>query len=608
VRDLTLNTWSFYAKDSWRIRPNLTLNYGLKWEYWTPLKEDNDLSLTPVLKGKSAAAAVLDPTTTLDFVKGGFYDKDMNNFGPTFGFAWDPWSNGKTSFRGGYTLTFVNEETITVGRNALTSGNAGLSSTVQLLNTFNFLAAGAPAIPTPTFKVPRTQADQMALSTTSAIFAIDQNLQVPYVHQLNLSVQRELPGDMAVEARWVGTLGHKLFRGIDLNQNKAPLDTAFMAEFALARQNLFSACGAVTGATCPNPASSMPIITGFGFLTNSLITTPISQNAPAALADVYVQNLLTGPGGLTYTRFLYNPAIYVSDVITNGSSLNYHALQIEARRRMKNGIFGQVNYTWSKGLSDTSGNNQQRFEPKLDNARNSLEKRVSDFNVDHAINGNIIFELPFGQGKKWANNNNILNYIVGGWQMGSIVHWQTGSPISILSGRGTFNRAGRSGLMTASSNLSRGQIQDLFGIFRCGEGGVTCPTGVRPGTMYFINPSVTSSNGSAVNVDTLNNTAATSFNQVFFHPTAGQVGNLGINAFTGPSQFTWDFSMAKKTKITERFNLEFRSEFFNFTNHTNWFAGDQNVGTGSSGSFGRLGTGSQNVAERVIQFALKLNF
>ena len=84
---------------------------------------------------------MLDPATTVTFVNGDFYKKDLNNFGPTAGFAWDLTKDGKTAVRGGYSLTFVNEETVTVGR-AASRGNAGLSSAVTLSNQYTTVAAG----------------------------------------------------------------------------------------------------------------------------------------------------------------------------------------------------------------------------------------------------------------------------------------------------------------------------------------------------------------------------------------------------------------------------------------------------------------------------------
>ena len=91
---------------------------------------------------------MLDPATTITFVNGDFYKKDLNNFGPTAGFAWDLTKDGNTAVRGGYSLTFVNEETVTVGR-AASRGNSGLSSTPTLSNQYTAVAAGVPAIATP---------------------------------------------------------------------------------------------------------------------------------------------------------------------------------------------------------------------------------------------------------------------------------------------------------------------------------------------------------------------------------------------------------------------------------------------------------------------------
>ncbi len=115
------------------------------------------------------------------------------------------------------------------------------------------------------------------------------------------------------------------------------------------------------------------------------------------------------------------PVVYTSSDVTNGGSTDYHALQTELRRRFAGGIFGQVNYTFSKVLSNTPGTTQARFEPFIDNARPQLEKTRADFDVTHILNGSAIFELPFGPGKKWASWPGIPGKILGGWQISSIV-------------------------------------------------------------------------------------------------------------------------------------------------------------------------------------------
>ena len=119
-----------YVQDNWRWKPNFTVRAGLKWEYYSPLREDNNLGFLPILNGRSLEQVMLDPATQLTFVDGDFYNKDLNNFGPTVGFAWDVTKDGNTAVRGGYSLTFVNEETVTVGRSA-SRGNAGLSSAAR---------------------------------------------------------------------------------------------------------------------------------------------------------------------------------------------------------------------------------------------------------------------------------------------------------------------------------------------------------------------------------------------------------------------------------------------------------------------------------------------
>jgi hypothetical protein len=287
-----------------------------------------------------------------------------------------------------------------------------------------------------------------------------------------------------------------------------------------------------------------------------------------------------------------NPGIYVADLILNGGKTDYHSFQGEIRRRFSNGVFGQMNYTFSKVLTNSPGTAQSRLEPYIDNARPELERIRAEFDITHALNASVIYELPFGNGKKWLSSGSVLDRVVGGWQVSSIIHAQSGAPISILSGRGTFNRGGRSGGNPVDSTLNSSQIKDLFGIIKQPDGRV-----------FYIDPKVTDpATGRAVGTDTLNNAPGFS-GQVFFHPTAGKIGTLQRLQFDGPSQTRWDFSVIKRTRIREKKELEFRADFFNFLNHPLFFVGDYSV---DSTSFGRIT--SLNYAARVTQLALKLNF
>ena len=131
IRHLDYNTVAFYGGDTWRIRPNLSLNFGLRWEYISPLTERDGLGLLP----RDTSLAVLnDPNAVLDFAGAGtgrpFLGKDLNNFAPNFSVAWDPFKDGKTSIRGGFAISYAIDNNATVLNNAAVNGNAGLSSAV----------------------------------------------------------------------------------------------------------------------------------------------------------------------------------------------------------------------------------------------------------------------------------------------------------------------------------------------------------------------------------------------------------------------------------------------------------------------------------------------
>lgn len=592
LRNYTLNDWAAYMQDSWRLKPNVTLRAGVKWEYFSPLKENANLQLLPISNGLSVRDTLLNPAGTVGFVNGGMYGKDLNNFGPSVGIAWDPSSSGKMAVRAAYTLAFVNEETLTVARNASTN-NSGLETTSVLSNQYTTVGAGVPQVPTPSFTVPRSYSDQLATSATSAAFTIDPNIKQPYVHEVNVSVEREIGWNTAVEARYVGTFGRDIWRGVDYNQINA--GGGFLDDFLRARQNGFLAL-ASTGVFNPayNAAigGSQPLtmLPGFGtnLLANTTVRNLIQQGEVGSLADFYVTNRVPGAASAFFT----NPNIYGADAIINGASTDYNALQLEMRRRFKQGLLAQVNYTWGKALSNSAGTSQARFEPFLDNARPQIERTRSEYDVRHVINANAIWELPFGEGRRFMNRGGLLDVIAGGWQLSGIMHWQSGQPLSFLAPRGTFNRSGRSGGNMAVTSLTRDQLNALLGVR------------VQPdGTVYYIDPSVIDpATGRGVGTDTLNN-GATYNGQIFFNPTAGNLGTLQRLEFDGPPVFNLDASIGKRFRLNGRYALDFHVDMFNLPNHPVFDVADYNI---NSTTFGRITT--MAVDARIVQISLKLNF
>ena len=508
-RNYNLDTITSYVQDNWRLKPNFTVRAGLKWEYNSPISERDNLGFLPVLNGQGFTAALASPETTISFIDGGMWKKDLNNFGPNVGITWDLTRDGRTAVRAGYSLTFVNEEGVTVATGAL-GNNAGLASAAVLSNQYTSYGAGVPTIPTPTFLTTRTLANQMALSATGTMGTVDPDIQQPQVHQISVGIQRELPWSFAGEARYVGSFGRGIWKGIDYNQIK--LNQAFIDDFARARSNGYlsvAAGGAFDPAYNANLAGSQPLTVlpqyGGGFLTNSTVRTALQQNEVAGVADFYVTSRVAG----ALAAFYPNPGIYSARAVLNDGWSDYNALQLELRRQYRSGIMGQVNYTYSHNRSNSGGGNTQaRFEPYLDNARPELDAGRSAFNITHIVNANLILDLPFGQGKRWLNEGGVTNAIFGGWQISGVIHYQSGSPVGIYSTRGTFNTAARSALNTAVAATGVDDISKLFGVFKTANGNI-----------YWIDPKVIGTDGRAVGADNLGNTAGFS-GQVFFNPVS----------------------------------------------------------------------------------------
>ena len=596
----TLDNIAAYIQDNWRWKPNLTLRAGLKWEYYSPLREDDDLGFLPILDNQGFDQVMLDPNSRVGFVNGYMYKKDLNNFGPTAGFAWDVTRDGKTAVRGGYSLTFVNEDVVTVAR-AAARGNAGLSTTLSQTNLYTTVSAGVPAPATPAFLPERTLAQQNALSATGALWGINPDIKQPYVHQVSLGVQRDIGLGTAVEARYVGTFGREIWRGIDYNQMR--ISPEFLADFNRARSNGFLAQqsglafdpafnAAVPGS---QPLTVLPTF-GTALLANATARTQIQTNQVAGLADFYITNRVAG----ALAAFMPNSGIYASQAIVNGAFTDYNSLQLEVRRQFRNGFFGQFNYTLSDTLTDSAGTAQNRLEAFMDQSRPELNTGRAAFHVTHVLSGNFIYELPFGEGRRWVNRGGVLNQVLGGWQIASIMAWQSGSPISFFSGRGTFNRPGRSSCLdpagptacnTAVTTLSAEELRNLLGIHKVEN------------RIYWIDPKVIDqATGRAVGADNLTNAPGFA-GQVFFNPAAGEVGNLPVLAFDGPSQFRIDLALSKRFRFADRYGFEVKGEAFNLTNTPSFFRGDIDI---NSTTFGRLT--SVNVAARVVQLSARLDF
>jgi hypothetical protein len=586
-RFLAYDTFAGYFQDRWKMTSRLTLTLGLRYEYWTRLRERDNLFLTPALKNNSVRDTLLDPLANFDFLgRGGrvAYNADRNNFAPNVGVAYDLFGNGKTALRGGYSLSYFNDDSITAIRNNLTT-NPGLSQGSNLVNLVA-RASAPPAIPVPAYKVPRTQADNYALDPGAALGMPDPNLRTPNAHQYSIGIQHDFKGTI-FELRYVGNHASNLIRGIDFNQVEIR-QNGFLADFIRARNNAFLSERAGLGF---NPAYSgpgsqpltvFPRLASGGLLTNATVQANLRSGSAGELANFYQTSRVNGE-----INFYANPNALGANSIVNSGVSTYNSLQFDVRRRLSRNLQFQFNYVYSKVLSNLSGDDQNRFEPFLDAGNDSLERARAPFDLTHSIKGNWVYALPVGKGQRWSAGR-ALDYALGGWSVNGIMEWQSGFPFSVLSQRGTLNRAARStGRNTASTLLTKSQLDELLTLRKSGNG------------VFFAAPSATGTDGRAV----ANDGAAFFNGQAFYHPGPGEVGGLQRRMFSGPWNFNLDMGLVKRFSIWREHTLEVRGEAFNITNTPGFVIGDQDI---NSVNFGRI-TGV-NVGARTMQFALYYRF
>lgn len=253
----------------------------------------------------------------------------------------------------------------------------------------------------------------------------------------------------------------------------------------------------------------------------------------------------------------------------NGSSSTYHGLLAKVERRFSSGFAILFSYTWSKAISDAASSSNFDNTPSNPQCRCDWksEKGPAAFDIRQRAVISYSYELPFGQGKPLLSKGGAMNKFVGGWQINGITSFQTGAPFTLATAGDTAN--------IGSSNQRPNVVGDPYsGI---DTGAPYQRRGVDVGTYYF-------------------NRAAFALPQQF------TLGNVGKNTLIGPGSQNWDFSIFKKTSITEKLNLQFQAEFYNVMNHPNFGLPNRTINQPTTGVITSAG------APRITQFGLKLIF
>ncbi len=649
--------YALFAQDTWRVRPNLTLNFGLRWEPQQSATSDTEdyarVSYADLF-GVSGEGNLFRPGTLTgrptQFTKLGAGEKlfatDYNNFAPTFGFAWNPnfqsgllgrlfGSGGKSVIRGGYSVAFVREGLANVI--TTTQANPGGFLTVNRDTADGTLPIGTlfrdrAALATPAF--PSTPSFPFEGELFDAAFGYDPKLKTGLVHSWTIGVQREIFKDTVVEARYVGTRGVDLWRRYNLNEINV-VENNFLNEFRLAQGNLAAnrAAGlgntfAFTGipGTAPLPSmlaffSGVPtalagnpaLYTSGQFASAARINTLAAQNAnPIGLANTLNQAFLPNAvaAGLPENFFVVNPGkLGGASLTTNDTATWYDAMQLELRRRFSNGLLLQANYTWSKSLTNYFFSSQtvlgQPLTLRPDNEK--LERFRAPQDLRHAFKVNWIYELPFGRGKMFMSGaNGFVDRVLGGWEFHGTGRVQSGRPFSL----GNVQVVG----------MDLDELQEAVDARRQPDRTVTfLADDIILNTRRAFNASATSGTGySALGVPTGRYLApANSHGCLQAFP--GQCGFSNL-ILEGPRFVRFDLSVVKKIRFGERTNLELRGEFLNAFNNINFLVGGSAavdvaaIANFAQATFGRVTAAYQDISTtndpggRPIQFVVRFNF
>lgn len=647
--------YNFYGQDEWKIRRNLTMTYGLRWEINRPPTDCCDRVFVP----DRPVGGSQGPVT---YVRADSWFRRDNwaAFAPRLAFAWDPTSGGKMVVRTGYGLAFDTISTFQVTSIAGKIPGSVLQCIVniqspptppcadipndlrltQLLAMFNPFTLPPPTVSPTSQLSPAPQ----PLGVAPSVGAFDPNLKIPTVHEWNLTIQRELPWNFVGQVGYVGKRGTRLYRAYDLNQLRTD-QPGFLQEFMAAFKNI-AICKANPTA-CLNAQAAAGIAAGsrtvdnfanFGLpgqvdlpLLSRLLgaTSLTSANYRGSFAtDVLnfgLGDLAARIDQLAGTSWIVNrgfPANYFrpnpqfSEIFwfDSGGSSIYHGMIVQLQRRYEKGLTFGLSYTLSKSIDDmsvdpvaaTSGGglgNNSRTPTDVRNFR--LDRALSDFDNRHVVVINGLYDLPFGRGQRWGSGwNKAVNALLGGWTLSGIYIYQSGEPFTLNSGVRTANAtsAGKQTRAELRGPMPKARLQSVPGI----QGPVVFNVGDR-----IVDPADPNYNCRQV----------LGTQSYFCIPAPGQFG-MSRNAVPGPGYWNMDMGIIKRLDLTERVNLQFRTEFFNVFNHSN-FNNPRNASVGSptltSSLFGQtccitssvpssatiIATGEPN---RVIQMALKLSF
>ena len=564
-----------FAQDSWKIKPNLTLNYGLRWELNTPLA-DMSRHVQSFRPGQSSTQYPCVDTANTDCssqtpvglvvpgdpgVPPGLTQTYYKAFAPRVGIAWSPGNSGKTSFRAGWGLFYNPMEQLVLEQFGAEPPFGGSTFVYETQFNLPFLGQDSTvANPTTSYlnpfngiitPKPGTAQDWATFEPILLFGDFQPHMRTQYSAQYNFTIQRELSKDSKLEIGYVGSQGHRLLATHDVNYSNP--------------QTCLDLNSILGAGTCGPFTEDSPFFIPAGTVLPVPLHLPYAQNSSVIPAGTTVgPNRITLVGLRPYSSPQCDPlsgngcpvsgvpvfsSIFAQDTIANSG---YNSMQVSLDKRFGRGLQFTAAYTFSKSIDEASS-----FEGILNPLPGANNRSLSLFDARHRIVLSYYWEVPV------PHYSGVKGKVLDGWSLSGITTYQTGFPIRITSSSDT-------------------ELMNSFDFELPGEPDLTAPfQRQRPQSNgnYYFNP----------NSFTLSD--------------LGTVGNSPRTICCGPGISDTDFAILKNIAVSETKHFEFRAELFNIFNHTQFYNPDGNITDGSQ--FGQV---TQAKDPRLMQFALKFFF
>jgi hypothetical protein len=599
--------FSLFIQDDMRLRPGLTFNLGLRYEFYSvpwdahgrtaglvggstglfgisgdswsdvyrPDHADGELTRVQLI-GKGSP----NPNVNL-------YANDVNNFAPVAGLTWSIPYFGKdqTILHAGYSVSYERSPFAIVD---IVSGNLpGLTTRGELISEghVDLTNVQLPLVPLaePLEVVPLTDRSQV-------IWAFDNKLRTPYVQNWNLSIERRLPENFTLAVRYVGGKGTKLIRSVNINEVNI-FENGILEAFQ------------ITQAGGNSPLMSRFFLGGSATLRSSATTRGMLANNNVGEFAQFLNTFsvfgerggLLRFSGLPENWIVANPQFGGANLVANFSNSTYHSLQVAAQRRISKGWSLESNYTWSRTLGDEEGSSQNFLNNYRNGRDRHLDKRLLAFHRTHVFRNSGTWDLPFGPDRMFfTGTRGMLAQVIHGWQVGGILNIFSGSPIGLFSGISSFNQhLDNTPTLVAPLPNSAGTIKKTDNGVVYFDGFTQVPD---PGISNLTPLQLLNTRS------TLKALADSSGTVVAVNPAAGKLGTLSQTFLEGPGALRFDVNLIKEFRIGEGKEFQLRGDAINVLNSPQFINPITEI---NSTNFGRVVAAG---GERVVRVSGRFSF